>query len=58
MGDISEVGSSVLLPQEVVYAEPVEEASPDEVRVPENGEMTPEEIDGSEGLGNHVDVTA
>ena len=54
MGDVSEVGYSVRLPQEVVYTEPVEEAATDEVRGPENGEP----IDGSEGLGNHVDVTA
>ena len=58
MGDVSEVGSSIQLPQEVVYTEPVEDTAAEEVPGTGGGEMTPEEIEGSEGLGNHVDTTA
>jgi hypothetical protein len=58
VGDVSEVGNSVLLPQDVVYTAPVEEEAPQEAQGPENTEMTQEQIEGSEGLGNHIDVTA
>jgi len=54
VGDVSEVGYSVRLPQELVYTQPVEETAEDEGRSPENGES----IDEAEGLGNHVDVNA
>jgi hypothetical protein len=42
----------------VVYTVPVEEEAPQEAQGPENTEMTQEQIEGSEGLGNHIDVTA
>ncbi|MBN2325348.1 MAG: hypothetical protein JXQ30_16585 [Spirochaetes bacterium] len=58
MGDVSEVGYPVRLPQDVVYTAPVEEEVSQEAQGPENTEMTTEQIEGSEGLGNHIDVTA